>query len=169
MTDNNFSTATEPFARFWTDLLSRMGPAGMAAAANPSPDAAKQMQRTFFDAFARYCDEFMRSEAFLKSMRETMDRSLAFKKQMDQFLTQAHRGMQSPAKVDFDDLSTLLRNIEQRLLARLAALEDKVAAVEDANRTDSGAKASRAPRPAVRDSTNRAPNRRGKGGRNPTR
>ncbi len=134
--DRNQSPA-DPFSQFWGDFFSRVGMSPSATPQTPSPskEAVQQMQRVFFDAMAKYCDDFMRSEQFLKMMKETMDRSLAFKQQVDQFLSQLQRGMQSPAKADMDDLSGLLRSIEERTLARLSALEDKVAAVEETRRT----------------------------------
>ncbi len=138
MSDNHHSqTATDPFQQFWGDFFSRVGmsPSAPPQAPSPSKEAAQQMQRMFFDAMAKYCDDFMRSEQFLKMMKETMDRSLAFKQQVDQFLSQLQRGMQSPAKADMDDLGGLLRSIEERVLGRLSALEDKVAAVEETRRT----------------------------------
>lgn len=142
MPDNHHSqTATDPFSQFWGDFFSRAGmsPSAAPQAPAPSKEAAQQMQRMFFDAMAKYCDDFMRSEQFLQMMKETMDRSLAFKQQVDQFLSQVQRGMQSPAKADMDDLAGLLRSIEERVLGRMSALEDKVAAVEETRRTGRGA------------------------------
>jgi hypothetical protein len=154
MSDNDRSqSATDPFSKFWGDFFSRVGMSPSAAPAqapSPSKEAVQQMQRVFFDALAKYCDDFMRSEQFLKMMKETMDRSLAFKQQVDQFLSQVQRGMQSPAKADMDDLGGLLRSIEERLLSRLSAVEDKVAAVEETRRTGRSARASQAQRPSGR-------------------
>jgi hypothetical protein len=140
MSDNDRSqTAPDPLSQFWGDFFTRAGmspPSGASAqSASPSKEAVQQMQRVFFDALAKYCDDFMRSEQFLTMMKETMDRSLAFKQQVDQFLGQLQRGVQSPAKADMDDLGGLLRSIEERVLSRLSALEDQVAAVEETRRT----------------------------------
>ena len=94
MSDNDHSQATaDPFRQFWGDFFSRVGmsPSAPSPAQTPTPskEAVQQMQRVFFDALAKYCDDFMRSEQFLQMMKETMDRSLAFKQQVDQFLSQA--------------------------------------------------------------------------------
>lgn len=166
MSDNDRSqTAADPFSQFWGDFFSRAGmsPPSAAAAQTPSPskEAVQQMQRVFFDALSKYCDDFMRSEQFLKMMKETMDRSLAFKQQVDQFLSQVQRGMQSPAKADIDDLGGLLRSIEERVLSRMSALEDKFAAVEETRRTGRSARASQAPRPSAR-AASRKPRAKGK-------
>ncbi len=153
MSDNHTQNATDTFTQFWGDMLSRMNAqaGGSSGAGQMSPEASRQMQRLFFDAMAKFFDDFMRSEQFLGMMKETMDRSLALKQQVDQFLTQLHRGTQTPAKADVDDISGLLRSIEANVLDRLERLESKVAAVEAPRRTTgAGAKASRAPLPSRR-------------------
>lgn len=159
MNDNNSNQAAmDPLSQFWTDMFARMNVPQTGAGAGPSlsQDSQKQMQRIFFDAMAKYFDDFMRSEQFLKMMKETMDRSLAFKQQVDSFLTQLYRGVQAPAKADVDDISGLLRSIEANVLDRLGSLESKVAAVEDKRRTGRGAGASRAQRPPRRGNTKSA-------------
>lgn len=155
MSDNHTQTANDPFTQFWGDMITRMGmpsggePGSESGGAGPmSPEAAKQMQRVFLDALAKYCDDFMRSEQFLAMMKEAMDRSLAFKQQVDQFLTQLHRGVQAPSKTDVDDISGLLRSIEANVLDRLERLESSVAAVEGPRRTGGRARASRAQPPS---------------------
>lgn len=157
MTANTQQTATgESFMRFWTDMMSQMAglsgdsraagagggataaPKTMAEAAGLSDESMKQMQRLFFDALARYCEEFMRSEQFLSAMKQMMDRSLAFKRQVDAFLTQAMHGMHAPARADVEDLTSVLRSVEERVLSRLDRLENEMAEFRG------GARASRA-------------------------
>lgn len=152
MSDNHQKqAATDPFTQFWGDMFARMGTAGPAAGASPSgqpsAEATRQMQRVFFDAMAKFCDDYMRSEQFLSMLKETMDRSLAFKQQVDLFLTNLYRGAQMPARADVDDISDILRSIEKNVLDRLADLDERVAAVEDARRTGRAGKVPRAPRP----------------------
>src|SRR5262245_33901591 len=149
MPQTDDQTANDPFGQMWTDFFSRMGTVpGMAMPQMPSAtasnDALKQMQRVFFDALAKYFDDFMRSEQFLGMMKQTMDRSLAFKQQVDQFLTRLHHGTQSPSSSEMSDIAGILRHIEERLVRRMDALEDKVAAVEEPGRTKGSARASRA-------------------------
>lgn len=157
MSDTQNQTAVDAFSQFWGDFMSRMGvplpnngsttPAGNTPAFN---ETAKHMQRIFFDAMAKYCDEYMRSEQFLNMMKQTMDRSLAMKQQIDQFLSQAQRGMQAPVKGDVDDMASLMRSFEERVLTRLERLEKNAAAVEEPRRKESVAKASQAIQPSAR-------------------
>lgn len=144
----------EMMTQFWTDLFDKMGAGPSARGSMPgmgaSPDIAKQMQKAFFDGMGKYCDEYMRSEQFLKMMKDTMDRSLAFKQQVDQFLNQCYASTMTPSRPDVADLAGIMRSIEERILARLSQLEQRVAAVEDADGSQRSAGASRAQRPPVR-------------------
>lgn len=149
MPQTDEQTASDPFGQMWTDLFSRMGMPGAAPmpsmpSAAASNETVKQMQRVFFDALAKYFDDFMRSEQFLNMMKQTMDRSLAFKQQVDQFLTKLHHGTQTPTTGEMSDIAGVLRNIEERLVRRMDAIESKVAAVEEPRRTKGSARASRA-------------------------
>ena len=156
MPENNDRTVTtDPFTGFWTDFFAKMGGSpdsmrGFMPPADASNEMVKQMQRVFLDALTKYCDDFMRSEQFLGMMKQTMDRSLAFKQQLDQFLANAQKGMQAPARTDIDDLAGTLLKIEERVLDRLDALERKVAAVEDTRGRRAVAAASQAKGPSPR-------------------
>jgi hypothetical protein len=149
MTHTEDRTGNDPFSQMWTDIFSRLSASGAGAmpsmpSAGASNESNRQMQKMFFDALTKYFDDFMRSEQFLSMMKQTMDRSLAFKQQVDQFLTKVHHGTQSPSISDMTDMAGTLRNIEERLLNRMESLEEKVAAVEEPGRTKRSARASRA-------------------------
>jgi hypothetical protein len=150
---NQNQSPVEAMSQFWTDMFSRMGGGafpGGSTPGMPNADVAKQMQKAFFENMAKYCDEYMRSEQFLQMMKQSMDRSLAFKQQMDQFLNQCYASSMAPSRTDVTDLAGLMRSVEERILARLNQLEDRVAAVEDADGSERSAGASRAQRPSVR-------------------
>jgi len=126
----------EFFTKAWTDMMSRMGASmgGQPAAAPPQawPDEmTKQMQRTFFEAMAKYCDEYLRSPAFLGMMKQMMDQSIAFKQQVDRFITDAYRGGQATTQADLQDVASLLRGIEDRMMNRIDALERRMDDAED--------------------------------------
>lgn len=147
-------TPTDPFSKAWTDLMGRMS----AAMGQPSaqqqqaawPDEnVKQMQKTFFDAMAKQADEYLRSPQFLGMMKQMMDQSIAFKQQLDRFITEAYRGAQAPAQADLQDLAGTLRGIEDRLMSRIDEMERRLDAVER-------------PRPGATDKPKGKPAGRGK-------
>jgi len=155
MADHHHSqpNQSEPFTQFWTDFFNRMNPGNVgmpSAGPAPSQDAARQMQQMFYDAMAKYFDDYMRSDQFRQMIKESMDRTIAFKQQMDQFLAQLHRGVQSPSREDLDDIGATLRSIEDRLLDRLDDIDERVADLERPRRAGRDAEASAAKRPSRR-------------------
>jgi len=126
---------TDPFTKAWTDLFAKMTtPAGQAQSPQQPawPDeTVKQMQRTMFDAMAKQADEYLRSPQFLTMMKQMMDQSIAFKQQIDRFITEAYRGVQAPAQADMQDLAGTLRGIEERLMTRIEELERRLEDAED--------------------------------------
>jgi len=135
---NPFGAAADPFTKFWTDCASKMTGAGMAPSpAQVSDDAMKQMRRAFFDAWAHHCDEFMRSPAFLDGMKKAMDGALAFREQLNEFMTRALHEGQAPARSDTDSIMLVLRSLEERVLDRLDRLEERVASIDDGSPSES--------------------------------
>jgi len=127
--------ASDPFSRFWLDLMSKMSTAGFGptVATPPGPsqaDALKHMRQAFFDAWAHHCDEFLRSPAFLEAMKKSMDNALAFKQQLNEFMTKALHEQQMPARSDTDSILLVLRSLEDRVLKRIDELSQRVERLE---------------------------------------
>jgi hypothetical protein len=122
----------DPFSRFWADLISKMSSAGFAAPEPKQDDTFKAMRQAFFDAWAKHCDEFLHSQAFLDLMKKSLDSALAFKQELNEFLTKALHEQQIPARSDTDSILLVLRSFEDRVLDRLARLSDRVEKLEGA-------------------------------------
>lgn len=122
----------DAFTRFWTDLSSRMASSGIANpfAQTTSEEAQRQARQAFFDAWAKYCDDFLRSPQFLDLMRQSMDNALTFRKQVNDFLTRSLNEMQVPSRTDADSLAESIRTFEQRVLGALEQLSARVAVLE---------------------------------------
>lgn len=125
------ASGTDPFSRFWVDLMSQMsGAAGRAQMGTPQEEVSKQMRQAFFDSWAKYCDDFMRSEAFLGMMKKSMDNALAMKQQVNEFLTKALHENQIPARSDTDSILLVLRSLEERVLDRIERLSKRLDGLE---------------------------------------
>ena len=130
MTGFDGGNPTEQFTKFWSDMMANAGKFG-GQPPPPAPDAAmKQMRRAFFDAWAAQCEEFMRSEQFLDSMKKSMDNALAFKQQMNEFFTKHLHDAQMPARSDTDSILLVLRSLEERVLTKLEDLAARVERLE---------------------------------------
>jgi hypothetical protein len=130
MSPDERTQPADPFTQFWNDLMSRMG-MGAQPARPSANDAMKQMQRVFLDALAKYCDDFMRSPAFLDMVKRQMESALSFQQQVNQFLTQAQRSGQPAAQTEAADLVELARGFRNRI----ERLEQKVEALSASSRT----------------------------------
>jgi hypothetical protein len=68
----------------------------------------------------------MRSPAYLDAMKKSMDGALAFKQQINEFLTRALLEQQIPARSDTDSILLVLRSLEERVLSRIDNLNERV-------------------------------------------
>ena len=128
---NDGGATSDPFSRFWVDLMSKMSGTPFAPTASQmQDDAMKRMRQAFFDAWAKHCDEFLRSDAFLDVLKKSMDSALAFKQELNEFLTKALHDQQMPARSDTDSILLVLRSMEDRVLERMDRLSRRVDALE---------------------------------------
>jgi hypothetical protein len=115
------------FARLWTDFAGKMAMSGLSFTPGAAPpEAARQVRGAMFDGMTKYFDEYMRSPQFLESMKQSLDASMAFRKQFQDFFTQMHHEAQSPAREDIDSVMLTMRHVETRLLDRLDELSARV-------------------------------------------
>lgn len=126
----------DAFAKFWQDFSAQMMAAGMPTQPqNPSVEAAAQMRRIFFDAMAKHAEEFMRSEAFLKNMKQAMDAGLAWQQSMNQAMQKTLGAAQMPSRSETDHIALLVRGMEDRLVDKIEALSRRVAKMENGTRS----------------------------------
>lgn len=130
MSEQDGATQTfDPFSKFWTDMMGRMGvPGGEPSAA--SNDWLKQMRKPFLDAMARQAEEFMRSEQFLTAMKQSMDNALAAKQQVNEFLTKTLHDFQMPSSSDMDNIVLVMRAMEERIVGKLEDLAKRIERLE---------------------------------------
>lgn len=157
MAQNERVNGSDVFTKFWTDYMSRMGSAGVPMPSMPdSSESARQMQRMLFEAMAKYADDFMRSPQFLEAMKQSLDNALAFRHQINEFLTHALHSAQSPSRSDVDELVALVRNVEERILDRVEAMERRL---DQRSKGEATPPKSPAPPPAAKDQPTAAPSK----------
>lgn len=144
MAGDTTKSVSDPFSSFWTEFMSRMWSAvpGASAAPPPSPsqEMMNQMRRVFFDAMAAHADQFMRSEAFLNSMKQSMDNALAWQQMMNQYLQKGVSATQMPSQADADHVVLLVRGMEDRVMKKLEELEKRVDRVDGSKAAKPAAK-----------------------------
>jgi ABC-type transporter Mla subunit MlaD len=113
----------------WAEFATKLATAGLTmdpSAANSPPDAARNMRDATLSAMSQHAQQFMRSEQFLDMMKKSMDASINWQRQMNEFLTKAHHSTQSVAQSDVDDLHRSVRHLEQRTLDQIEQLASKL-------------------------------------------
>lgn len=124
-------TANNPFAAAWQDFFGKMQSAGVAPQQTP-PDMAKQMQDAFFKAMSNYAEDFLRSDAFLTAMKQSMDNALSWQQSMQQYMEKGMEAAQMPTKADSEQIVAMVRGMEQRIGEKLDALSLRVENLEAA-------------------------------------
>lgn len=138
----------DPFAKFWGDVMGRMGTANMACAfgGGSQEDAMKNMRRAFFDAWGEHAEEFMQSDAFLDMMRQSMDNALAMRQQMNEFMKSALGETPLPSRDDVESVLMAVRGLENRVLKEVERLGSRLDDIEERVGSGGGTKSSGAKR-----------------------
>ena len=117
---NQFFDQAQKLTEMWGELATKMSTAGLSATAAGDPsasptDATRTARSAMFDALSQQADQYMRSPQFLLAMKQSLDNTIHFQEQLNQFFTKLHHDVQSVARQDIDELLRSLRHIEQRL------------------------------------------------------
>lgn len=124
----------DAFTGFWTDFLNKMSGAGVTPPPQAqTPDFVNQMRKAFFEAMSQNADQFMRSEAFLNSLKHSMDNALAWQQMMNDYMQRSLAAAQMPSRADSDHVVLLVRGLEERVLSKLDAIAKRVEALEAAS------------------------------------
>jgi len=124
--NTQFEQAQE-MGTLWLEMVTKM--MSSAASANPkqSPsEAAHCLRDTSLAAMGQQVDRYIRSPQFLAMMKQSLDAQIAFRKQFNQFFTEALHSVQGVARQDVDALALSVRHVENRVLDRIEALCERL-------------------------------------------
>ena len=117
----------QQLGNLWLETMTKIMSAAIATdATRPPPDAARELRDASLAAMGEQVDKYMRSPQFLDVMKRSLDAQIAHRKQLNQFLTDAHHSVQGVAKADVEALSLSLRQMERRVLNRIETLCERV-------------------------------------------
>lgn len=126
---NGSFTGANPYTQFWSDMMGGMAAPGMTAPP-ASQEMLEQMRKTFFDVLSNNADEFLRSEQFLTAMKRSVDGSLAFRKQINEFLSKSLESLQMPSSADVEEVVQLVRSMDQRISDKLEEITERMERLE---------------------------------------
>jgi hypothetical protein len=120
------------FGQLWLQMLQHSGSMfGNIKPGDAPPEAAKQLRGAMFKSMAEQADQFMRSETFLKGMKESLDAALNFQKQYQSMMTEMRHSTQGVASSDIDGAMVMLRQMETRVLDRLEDLDGRLRQINE--------------------------------------
>lgn len=120
----------ELLSKMWTDFAGKMTAAGLSVQpGTPPPEAMRKIRDAFFQAMGQSLDQYMRSEPFLQSMKQSMDSAIAFRKQSNDLLTQWRHELQGTASEDVDNLLLAVRHMETRVLESMDQMAGRIEAI----------------------------------------
>lgn len=138
MTDEKANTngAADPvnaLAALWTQCFEQAsGQAEAMLSAMRQAGNPEEMHRKWLEAVGQSLDGFMRTPAFLESMRQNLKLMTDLKTMQDQFIQDTGRALGVPLASDIGGLYERLHSHEHAVLSRLDAIEDRLANIEDA-------------------------------------
>lgn len=117
----------DAFTRMWTEFASKMMGSGMGFFSQSTPpEVARQMRSTMLSAWSEYCDQFMRSDEFLTSMKRSLDVAVQARRQLNDFLGQVQHEMQGASRQDVDQVMAAIEHLERRLLNESQRLSSRL-------------------------------------------
>jgi len=131
-TNGKFDPIMQPFVDFWTQYAKQANDAtrefldGIDDQAN-----IKTFQRRWFDTVSKSMDAFMRSPAFLQTMKQNTDAAIKMKRQADDLAAEIARNANIPTATDISGLFERLHSVEETILSRLNRIDERLEAIEE--------------------------------------
>lgn len=122
------SAALMTFWVQWMEQASRGTQAILEAVQTVSDPA--QLQRRWSDVMSEAAEDFMRTPAFMEAMRRNLKNLTDAKRMQDNFVQDTARHLGIPLADDITGLFERLNSTERKILTRLQAIEDRLAAIE---------------------------------------
>lgn len=121
---------SKPFLELWTDFFKQNDDRSrQVAEAFDFQAEAERWRRRWLDAMSQSMDAYMRSPAFLETMKHRADAIIKTKDQVNDFSKEVARNSGIPTASDIAGLFERLRSVEELIVARLADIEKRLDAV----------------------------------------
>ncbi len=128
------SNANDPMSawtRFWMDSASQAMQSWMpAGGSTQSPELVRKARGDMMQMWSDWCEQWMRSPAFLETQKQMLDGNLAVRKQFRAAARRMQREMQLAGREDIDALEAAIRRSERRILDQLDEMSSKLQALE---------------------------------------
>jgi hypothetical protein len=120
----------QPFVDFWASYLKDASEATQAMFARGDGADLRAWQRRWLDAVSASMDAYMRSPGFLEAMKHNLDHTIQAKVHTDNLTKEIARNLDVPTVSDISGLFERMHSIEDTIVARLSAIEQRLARIE---------------------------------------
>lgn len=126
-----FDPLVQPFVDFWSSYIEQTNDATRQLIEEfDGQTDAKTWQRRWFDAVSKSMDAYMRSPAFLQTMKQNTDVVVKAKRQANDFAAEFARNANVPTANDISGLFERLHSVEEVILRRLNQIEERLGSLE---------------------------------------
>src|SRR4029078_13633326 len=91
----------------------------------------KSFQRRWFDTVSKSAEAYMRSPAFLQSMKQNTDAAIKLKRQANDLANEMARNANIPTTGDISGLFERLHSVEEVILSRLVRIDERLESIEE--------------------------------------
>jgi hypothetical protein len=128
-----------PFAGLWSGYLEQADAQGKALLeCFQSFGDPQQMQKKWLDSLSKSLENYMKSPAFLEGLQRNLKTLTDLKAFQDQVVQEIARQVGVPLASDINGLFERLYSVQHTILARLKAIEGRLATIESKFETDQG-------------------------------
>ena len=126
-TNDPFSTLTRTWLEMAANAMQAWQPLTGPTA---SPDMFRKGRANLLQAWSDWCEQLMRSSAFLEAQKQFMNGNLAFRKQLRTNLRRMQRQLQIAGREDIDALAAAVRRSQRRVLDQLEETSERLQSLE---------------------------------------
>jgi hypothetical protein len=131
-TNGAFDPVVQPLVDFWSDYVKKANDATREFLDNIDDQAnIKSFQRRWFDTVSKSAEAYMRSPAFLQSMKQNTDAAIKVKRQADDLANEMARNANIPTAGDISGLFERLHSIEEVILSRLGRIDERLESIDE--------------------------------------
>ena len=128
------SDINDPFSsltRMWLEMAANATQAWQpATGGTASPEIFRKARSDLLQVWSDWCEELMRSSAFLEAQKQCMTGNLAFRKQIRTNLRRVQRELQIAGREDIDALVAAIRRSQRRVLDQLEETSERLKTLE---------------------------------------
>ena len=128
------SDMNDPFSnltQMWLQMAANATQAWQpAAGSTASPEMFHKGRADLMQVWSDWCEQLLRSSAFLEAQKQSMTRSLALRKQIRANLRRMQRELQIAGREDIDALVVAVKRSQRRVLDQLEETSERIQALE---------------------------------------